>query len=130
MTQIRLDKVIIASFIDTFLNYQTATSLLSISGSIPDGGSSTFSAILTIDRTNTLAEVFAENQNTGKKMSMLAGSVHNPYQSVSSEVRGHGISLSGNTLTVSLTIDNNSGAGINLTAQVWDITAVLQRVPF
>lgn len=130
MTQIRLDKVILASFIDTFLNYKTSPSSITISGSVLNLTSTDFTTTMTVDRVNTLAEVYAKNRNTGKKMSLLAGSNHNPYQFVSSESISHSVTLSGNILTVKFTVVNATGGTIALTDQIIDITAVMQQVPY
>lgn len=128
--QIKPDKTHFTSAIDTFLNYETVTDSIVISGGMTAGDTLVFSANIDVSESNTLAMVFAENQNTGKKMSLNAGSVHNPFQAVSTEIARHSMNISGGVLSVDVSVSYSTGPNITLTTQTWTITAVLQRVPY
>lgn len=127
--QIRPDNVVLTTLLDTYLNYDTQTALLSISGTIPIG-TTNFSTTFSVARSDSIADVYARNLNTGNKMSLTAGSIHNPYQEVSTETHPCSVTYSGSVLTVQYNIDNNTGAPLALTAQTHEITVVLNEVPY
>lgn len=129
MSTLKPDKIHLTSLIDTFLNYDTLEDTITISGTVVDGAADTFSTTFAVETEDILAAVYAKNQNTGKKMSLLAGAVHNPYEAVSIELCRHSVSITGTTLSVDISVTNNSGSDRTLTTQVWEISAVLNRVP-
>lgn len=129
MTQIRLDKVQFYSNMETYLNYTTLTSNISVSGNIADGATSTFSTSITYARSKTRADLYAKNLNTGTKMSLVGGPRIHPYQFVSSEVATLWATYTGSTISIFLAVTNNTGAAINLIAQTLEISAVLYEVP-
>lgn len=130
MTQLRLDKVQFMSSVDTFINYKTLTSDIDISGTVANGATVNFSTTIPYSRTKTLANLYAKNTNTGKKMPVSGGSRINPYVPKSTETCSQISQYSGNTITVTYSIFNGTGAGITLTTQTIEITAVLFEVPF
>lgn len=130
MTQLRLDKVSFTGLTDVFINYATPTSTITISGSVANGATENFSTTVAVDRSDSIADIYAENRNTGEKRILNAGSVHNPYQFVSSETARHNITYSGGIITVTLSVFNGSGSLVNLTSQIWDITVVLYEVSY
>lgn len=130
MTQIRPDSVILTSLIEAYQNFETLTSTMSISGTIANGGGDNFIVVLSATRSNVIGDIYATNQNTGKKMLLNAGNIHHPYQAISTETDAHSISLNDSVITITLSIDNFTGGDITLVDQVWDITAVLYEVPY
>ena len=130
MTRLRLDKVIVATAVDTFLNYSSPASTLVISGSLAIAATQNFTTTISVSRTKSIADVYATNRNTGKKMSLIAGSIHNPYQATGLERNPCNVSYSGGVITITLTVDNTTGAPITLVTQTWDILAVLKEVAF
>lgn len=130
MTQIKPDNIQFSTLTQGLINYDTRSTSIVISGSIADGNTVNFSGVLSVARTNSIADIYATNRNTGKKMSLVAGSIHHPYQSVSSETHAHSIQFIGTSMTVTLSIDNFTGGPITLTSQTWDIVVVLYDVPY
>lgn len=130
MTQIKLDEIQFSSFTEPYINFESLSSTITISGSVANGATANFSATLTPTRNDVIADVYATNRNTGVKMVLNAGSIHHPYQAVSTESDSHSLTFNGTSITITVTIDNFTGAGINLTSQIWDITAVLYEVSY
>lgn len=130
MTLIRPDRLKFASFVDTFINYENPSSTLTVSGSVGAGATVNFDANIAIPRANTLFDVYAINNNTGKKMTLLAGSKHHPFQATGAENEAHSLAYTAGNLLVRLSVFNGTGAPIALTTQVWRMVAVLYDVPY
>lgn len=128
--QVRPDNVVLTSLLDTYLNYATKTSGIPISGSLDIGAVGNFSTTIAVDRSDSIADIYARNLNTGNKMSLIAGSIHNPYQPVSTERNPCSVLYSGGVLTITYSIDNGTGVPIVLINQTHEITAVLNEVPY
>lgn len=133
MTQIRPDDTLFFSNIDTYLNYDTLTGTVAISGSILNGNSTTFSVNIPYTRANTRADAYAKNLNTGIKRPIAGATKLPPYQFVSSETVAQLTvynEIAGvDTIRYELVVTNNTGGTIVLTNQTFEITVVLYRVP-
>jgi hypothetical protein len=130
MTQIKPDKIIFSSSIDTYLNYLTSTANLVLSGNVANGATANFTAIIPYTRGKTRADIYARNTTTGIKKSLSQGGRINPYTFKSSETSAHSVTYSSNRITVVVSIFNGSGANITLTTQTWEISAVFYEVPY
>lgn len=128
--QIKPDNVLLTSLLETYLNYDTKTGTITISGSVANLGTANFTTTIAVGRSQSIADIYAINRNTGLKMSLNAGSIHHPYQDVSSENHAHSINYTDGIITVTLSVSNFTGAGIVLTSQVWDVVVVLYNVPY
>lgn len=115
---------------ETLVNYGTLSSTITISGFIANGSGANFSTTIAVSRTNSIADIYATNRNTGRKMSLIAGSIHNPYQFISTETQAHNITYTAGIITITVSVTNNTGVGITLTSQIWDIVALLYDVPY
>lgn len=135
MTQIRLDKVQFFSGLETYLNDETLTSDMAVSGSILNGGSQSFFAVINFSLTNRRADLYAKNLNTSRKRPLSGGARLNPYQFASSETADLTALYDSNILGTGpgalaiLTVTNNTGSTINLVNQTLKISAVLYEVP-
>jgi len=130
MTQIKPDKIIFYSGVDTYLNFQTYTGDIVISGTVANGASESFETVISVPQSNTRADVYLQNLNTGIKRPIENGLRLAPYQNVSTEVcRAFALFGSGNQVTVFLSITNNTGATITLTNQTIRATIVAYVIP-
>lgn len=130
MTQLRLDKVQFASAIDTYLNYDTLTANIVVSGSVADGATGVFSVGIPYNRTKTRSDLYARNTTTGIKRPLSGGARLNPYTFVSFETASLSATYNGTDIAVVLAVFNGTGAPITLTNQTLEITAVLYEVPY
>lgn len=68
MTQLRLDKISVSSYHESFLNYSDSTTIITVSGSIPPG-STVFSAPITFLRSSTICDIFYSHSSIpGKRV--------------------------------------------------------------
>lgn len=63
---VRLDRVLMSSLHESFKNYDSQTTSITISGSIPTNGKA-FSSTLSFDRTGTIADVYYRKQGRSFK---------------------------------------------------------------
>lgn len=129
MTRVKPDNVVMASFIDTYINYDTISTNVLISGSVNNGASAIFTGELEYPRENTRADLYSRNKTTGVKRPISGGPRQSPYTFVSSEICTQGAIYGGNAILVSFVVTNNTGVTIVLTTQTLEITAVLYEVP-
>lgn len=133
MTRIKPDNVQFCSFIDTYYNYATKTGNIVVSGSVPAVSVLTFRTLITMTSTNTRADVYLKNLNTGIKKPMDNGERITPYQYAASEVVRQYVIYVSNVaapyVEVGITITNTTGAPIVLTTQTLEASAVMYLVP-
>ena len=128
MTRLKLDQIQFCSEVDSYINYDTKTASMNVSGSVVNLGQATFSVSIPYSNPRTKADVYAKNLNTNIKMAVGSPRVH-PYTYASFEIARLQSSYNGTNITVTLTITNNTGGTINLVAQTIEISAVLVEVP-
>ena len=129
MTRIKLDKVIMGSMIETYINYQTLPTTVRVNGSFPNGGGGNFYATIPYTRGKTISNLYAYNATTGIKMPIGASSRINPFESISGEYYNLFAGYNGSTITITASITNFSGVTV-VTDQTLTITAVLYEVPY
>lgn len=130
MTQLKLDKVNLTSLVDTYINYDTLKTSIAISGGVANGATANFAGTILYDRAKTRADVYARNTTTGIKKPITGGIRQHPYTYVSTETCSQVATIAGNTITVTFSIFNGTGAGITLTTQTMEVSAVLYEVPY
>lgn len=130
MTQLKMDKIIMSSDVETYLNYETVTITITISGTVANGNSTVFSGYIPYARSKTRADIYVKNLNTNIKRPLWGGIRQGPYQSTGAgEIYTQFASYGGDTISVSLTVSNNTGGPVVLTTQIMEVTAVLVEVP-
>lgn len=127
---IKPDMVQFASAIDTFLNYETTTANVTISGSVADGNSKIFQTTIPYSRQKTRADIYVKNMNTGVKRPINGGPRTAPYQYVSFETIDQYAQYNSNSIIVTFVVTNNTGGLINLTSQTFQVSVVLYVVPY
>jgi hypothetical protein len=134
MTKIRLDKVVISGYHESYQNYSSPSpeDIVVNTAPIPNGSGRTQTVTIPYTRAGTRADIFATNLSNGRKtiLSMggrAAGAV--AYTAVSSEVARFDVTYQSSTITVSLNITNNSGSSINPPAQTIRISVVQYAAP-
>lgn len=65
---VKLDKVIMSSLFESFKNYESPSTSITISGSIPVGGKD-FESLLEFDRDGTIADIYIHKQGSDSKKS-------------------------------------------------------------
>lgn len=69
MTSIRLDKVIMSSFHESFLNYATTQGTIVVSGTIASSTTTSFTTSIVFGRANTITTVFYTHSSiSGKRI--------------------------------------------------------------
>lgn len=129
MTLLRLDKVQFSSQVDTYLNYDTMTSDLVITGNVSNGTTVTFETEFSYDRTKTRADIYGLNTTTNAKQLITNGRRIHHYFYVSSEVAEWYATYSATNVIVQFRITNNTGGLIALVDQTITIQAILYEVP-
>lgn len=123
MSSIRLDKIAVSSFHDSFGNYSTQTGTLTISGTIPPGGKD-FSIDFTIPRDGTVVEVWATKNSRKRSLdNVQRNSEYSGTTFATNFVR-----YSGATLTVGMNV-SNPGSSFTATTQSFDISVVAFDAP-
>lgn len=128
--QIKPDIIIEASFLDTYINYDTLSTDVIISGGLAAGDSVTFSGTIPYTRDNTRADIYVKNMSTGIKRPLSGGPRQTPYTFASSETCSQRAQYSSGNIVVYFDIYNGTGAPIVLTTQTLQVTAVLIRYPY
>lgn len=129
MTRLKLDQVLFSSNIETYINYDTLTSNIVISGSVADGATTDFSTSIPYTRNKTRADIYLRNLTTGVKRPISGGVRQSPYTFTSSEVCNQRALYNGSAITVTLSIFNGTGGTISLVNQTIEVSAVLYEVP-
>ena len=124
------DKILVTSLFDTYINYETLTTNIIISGNVADTATATFSGNIVYDRQKTRADVYARNTTTNIKRPVTGGIRQSPYTFVSTETCSQTATYNGSQITVTFSVFNGTGAPIVRTAQTMEISAVLYEVPY
>jgi len=126
---LRLDKVLFSTLHESYKNYDTVSGSIAISGSIANGATANFTAVLPYTRTGTRADVYLD----GHSIKVLANAgdraTSDVYQFVSSETFATKVIYSTTDITVTISIFNGTGGSINLTSQTITVSAVLYDAP-
>jgi len=130
MPNLRLDQIVHTSLVDTYLNYATQKTNIGISGLVTNGSTVNFTGTIPYSRSNTRADIYARNLNTGEKRPTSGGSSESPYQYVSTETASVLVNYDGSNINITFSIFNGTGADITLITQVMEMTAVEYQVPF
>lgn len=130
MTAIKLDKVKYCNLVDTYINYETASANIVVSGSVGAGATATFSVSVPYSRTKTRADIYLKNLTTGVKMPTSQGARVSPYTFAGSETYSHAVSYNGSAVTVTISIFNGGGSPLALTAQTLQAQIVAYHVPY
>lgn len=130
MTAVKLDQVRYTDLVDTYINYETSTADIVISGTVASGATATFTGNIPYSRSKTRADIYLKNLTTGKKMPTSMGGRINPYTFASSETCTHTVSYNGTSVTVTIDVFNGTGGPINLTAQTLQAQVVAYYVPY
>lgn len=129
MTRIRLDKVTFTTLFEAPKNYDKVTGNISISGSVPAGGTSNFSTSLPYTRSGTRADVYLDGNN--RRVSANSGSRASSvvYSFKATETFSIFVSYSTSAITVTASIFNGAGSPITLNSQTIQAIAVLIDAP-
>lgn len=130
------DNLNLASTLPTFINPKTATATISISGTVTNGSTQNFSANVTSTVTANLfrSDIYGTNNVTNTKVLLntllTMSTAINGYSYKSTELCQMEISYSGQTVTVTYSIFNGTGASITLINQTITLTLAEYQVPF
>lgn len=124
------DKIQMTSLLDTYINYNTLTTTVNISGGVADTVTVDFTGTILYDRQKTRADIYARNTTTNVKRPVTGGIRQAPYTAVSTETCNQVAHYDGSQITVTFSITNNTGGAIVLTAQSIEVSAVLYHVPY
>lgn len=130
MPSIKPDAIVYSNLTEAYLNYKTLPSSISIAAfALSDGGSYPRQTTIPYARGGTRADIYLE-QN-GVRVPANIGSRVSPdvYQYAGSEIARITLQYDATTIYVTITIENNSGATINLIAQTITVSAVLYDAP-
>lgn len=130
MPNLRLDNIIHTSLVDTYLNYATPKTNIVLSGLVANGNTVNFTGTIPYSRSNTRADIYAKNLNTGEKRPTSGGSSQSPYQFVSTETASVLVNYDGSNINITFSIFNGTGVDITLTSQTMEMTAAEYQVPF
>jgi hypothetical protein len=130
MTELKLDKVLMTSLVDGYINYDTLTTSIALSGNVPDFGTASFIGSIIYSRGKTRADLYVTNLLTGVRRPLAGGFRQTPYQAISTETCEVYAEYSGLTISIEFFIQNNSGAPIAITPQTMEVSAVLYEVPY
>lgn len=128
--QLKLDKVQLASGLDTYTNYETLTNDVLITGTVPATSSLLFVTNFPYDRSNTRADIYARNETTGFKRPLNGGFRQSPYVPKANETCTQAVYYSDDKVYVSFEISDNAGASITLNDQTLEVNVVLYQVPY
>jgi hypothetical protein len=122
---IKLDKVSYSSLHESFKNYDTLTGSITISGTIPPGGT-TFSVNIPYTRTDTVAEIsFIKSGGSTKRY------VDNSYRLLDYAGGTNAFvfaNYASNSVTITIAVDN-PGAGYTPSSETYDFTVEVFEAP-
>jgi hypothetical protein len=126
---IRIDKVIFSTLHESYKNYDTVSSTISISGTVANGATANFTATLAYARTGTRADVYLDGHSTKVLANAGDRATSDVYQFISSETFATRVVYSITDITVTISIFNGTGGPISLTSQTIVVSAVLYDAP-
>ena len=127
---IRPDRIAFLSTLPNYINESEQTSNMAVSGTVAAAGTSSFQVVFTITANDTRNDVYAKNQNTGRKQLISNSAVFDIFQFTGLESVQIVTAITSTTLAVTLTVTNNTGAPIVLTNQTFTISVLSYKIPF
>jgi len=130
MTQYRYDNLSFSTVLPNYIDIGNTSGSIPISGSVADASTATFSTTIQLSADHTFSDIYAFNAAVSGKVQLVSpNSISFVYSSVSFEVIRVSIVYSGNQVTVTIAIDNDTGAPISLTSQTFTIEVVQYMLP-
>lgn len=130
---IRPDDVQFSTLLPNYIQITpNPTGNMDIIGNIlPDTFSFTFTATITgLSPDKTRCDLYGVNLNTGKKQLLTNAGFPSIYENKQGERAIHSIEYGTNSVTLSITIENNTGSVAVLIDQTIALTVVQYKVPF
>lgn len=130
------DKLTLSSTLPTFVNPTTSAGSITLSGTVINGNTATFSTTLTTSIAGNLfrSDIYASNslESTRTLINTLLAMTTDikGYVYVSSESVQLELSYNGQNLTVTYSVFNGTGADITLTTQTISLECVQYQLPF
>lgn len=126
---VRLDKVLMSSLHESFKNYSTVKTTITVSGSIPTSGKD-FHVDIPYTRTGTIADIYIGLQGSGSKRLANYAWRLPEYVSGDPDVEGSVYVLySPNNIRVNISIVNLKGVSFSSPTRVFDVEAVIFDAP-
>jgi hypothetical protein len=127
---IRPDGINFLSTLPNYINIGNPTGDIVISGSIPDGGGQVFSVTISVSRQNTRSDIYGTNTNTGIKQLLSGTNFPVIYQNAGGEAVNSGVLYGVDSITVEITVENNTGSPVLLIDQTIGIQVVEYSIPY
>jgi hypothetical protein len=135
---LRLDQVQFASSLPNYINIGTVTGTISISGTVANSTTTNFTTSITVSNKNNRSDIYASNAANGTKQ-LISGSNYlsndvspggGVYQHKSSEFIQLKTSQSSGNVSVTISVNNFTGASVTLITQTITIEVVQYMLPY
>lgn len=126
---LRLDKILFSSELPSYINTADSTANLTVSGSVANGATVNFTAVVTILSTTNRCDLYGTNQNTITKQLLSNTGFPAIYQNKAGENAQQQILYGTGTITYILSIFNGTGSPITLTSQVIALEVIQYSLP-
>jgi len=126
---VHIDKVLMSSLHESFKNYQTTNTTITVSGTIPTSGAD-FYVDIPITRAGTIADIYVGAQGSGIKRLANYNWRFPEYVSGDPDVEGAIYVLySPSNIRVNISVSNFKGVSYATPTRVFDVEAVIFDAP-
>lgn len=128
--QYRYDKLQFSSLLPNWTNIGKVTDTISCSGVIANGSGANFTANLSLLSSSKFSDIYLINQNFNTKTLLESNvSITSLWQYTSSETVTNLATYLGSTLSVTISVANNTGGSITLVNQAYTVEVIEYEMP-
>lgn len=126
--QYHFDDLQFSTLLPNFINVQTTPGSITVSGTLADGTTQNYSTTITLSGLTNFGDVYATRAGT-KTALVSDSSVSGIFDFASSEFAQNSVDYSGGTVTVTITVNNDTGLSVTLHTQTFAIGVVEYMLP-